>query len=44
MWGKKGLCNIGQKRNEKKERKKHIFTCMSANEAMAVAGLARLEG
>ncbi len=41
--GKRGLCNTGQKRNEKKEEK-HIFTYMPANEAMAVAGLARLEG
>ena len=40
--GKRGLCNTGQKRNEKKE--KHIFTYMPANEAMAAAGLARLEG
>ena len=44
MWGKEGLCNIGQKRNEKKETKKHIFTYMPANEAMVAAGLARLEG
>ncbi len=43
MWGKEGLCNIGQKRNEKK-KKKHIFTCVPVNEAMAAAGLARLEG
>ena len=42
MWGKEGLCNIGQKRNEKKKkRKKHIFTCVPA---MAAAGLARFEG
>ncbi len=38
----KSLCNIGQKRSEKK-RKKHNFTYVPANEAMA-AGLARLEG
>ncbi len=43
MWGKEGLCNIGQKRNKKK-RKKHNFTCMPANEAMVVEGLVRLEG
>ncbi len=36
--GIKSLCNIGQK------RKKHIFTCVPANEAMVAAGLARLEG
>ncbi len=29
---------------KKKKRKKHIFTCVPANEAMAAAGLARLEG
>ena len=40
--GKRGLCNTGQKRNEKKE--KHIFTYMPPNEATAAAGLARLEG
>src|SRR6266702_4710672 len=28
--GKRGLCN-GQKRNEKKKKKKHNFTCMPAN-------------
>ena len=44
MCGKEGLCNIGQKRNEKKEKKEFIFTCMPANEAMAAAGLTRLEG
>ena len=27
----------------KKRKKKHIFTCMPTNEAMVVAGLARLE-
>ena len=41
--GKRGLCNTGQKRNRKK-KKKLIFTYMPANEAMAVAGLAGLEG
>ncbi len=30
MWGKEGLCNIGQKRNEKK-KKKLIFTCVPMN-------------
>src|SRR6266702_7510955 len=42
----KSLCNIGQKRNEKKRKEKtyHIFTCVPANEAMAAAGLARFEG
>ena len=39
----KSLCNIGQKRSEKK-RKKRNFTYVPANEAMAAAGLARLEG
>src|SRR6266702_4754374 len=43
--GVKSLCNIDQKRNEKKKkRNKHIITCMPTNEAMVVAGLARLEG
>jgi len=41
--GKRGLCNTDQKRNEKEE-KKHNFTCMPVNEAMAVAGLAGLRG
>ena len=40
--GKRGLCNTGQKRNEKKE--KHIFTYMPANEAMAAAGVGAREG
>ncbi len=31
-------------KKRKKEKKKHIFTCVPTNEAMAVAGLARLEG
>src|SRR6266702_4747663 len=31
MWGKEGLCNIGQKRNEKKRKKKLIFTCVPGN-------------
>ena len=35
--GKRGLCNTGQKRNEKKkEKKKHNFTCMPMNKALAV--------
>jgi len=29
---------------KRKEKKKHIFTCMPVNEAMAAVGLARLEG
>jgi len=41
--GKRGLCNTGQKRN-KKRRKKHIFTYVPVNKAMAAARLARLEG
>jgi len=32
------------RKETKKEEKKHIFTCVPTNEAMAVAGLARLEG
>ncbi len=40
--GKRGLCNTGQKRKEKKE--KHIFTYMPMNEATVAVGLARLEG
>ncbi len=40
--GKRGLCNTGQKRNEKEE--KHIFTYMPVNEAIVAVGLARLEG
>src|SRR6266702_6400962 len=34
----------GQRRNEKKKRNKHNFTCMPINGAMVVAGLARIEG
>ncbi len=41
--GKRGLCNTGQKRNEKEE-KKHNFPYMPANEAMVTARLVRLEG
>ncbi len=41
MWGKEGLCNIGQKRNKKKKQKKHIFICVPA---MVAAGLARFKG
>jgi len=32
------------RKETKKEEKKHIFTCVPTNEAIAVAGLARLEG
>ena len=32
------------RKGTKKRKKKHIFTCVPANEAMAAAGLARLEG
>src|SRR6266704_1862605 len=39
---KRGLYNTGKKRNEKR-RKKNI-SYVPANEAMAAAGLARLEG
>src|SRR6266568_1016915 len=35
--GKRGLCNTGQKRNEKR-RKKTYLTYVPANEAMAVVG------
>ncbi len=42
--GKRGLCNTGQKRNEKRRKKKHIFTYVPTNEAMAVARVVRLEG
>ncbi len=38
MWGKESLCNIGQKRDEKKRKEKNI-TCVPVNEAMAVAGV-----
>ena len=41
--GKRGLCNTGQKRNKKK-KKKLILTYVPTNEAMAVVGLAGLEG
>ncbi len=44
MWGKEGLCNIGQKRNEKKEKKNLSLLVCLRMQAMAVAGLARLEG
>src|SRR6266702_3526235 len=44
MWGKEGLCNIGQKRNEKNEKKNlSLLVCLQM-QAMAAAGLARLEG
>ncbi len=43
MWGKEGLCNIGQKRNEKKEKNLSLLVC-SRMQAMAAAGLVRLEG
>src|SRR6266571_763284 len=43
MWGKEGSATLVRKET-KKRKKKHIFTCVPANEAMAVAGLARLEG
>ena len=33
-----------RKGTKKKKRKKHIFTCVSMNDAMVVAGLVRLEG
>src|SRR6266702_1078668 len=36
--------DIGQKRNEKKKKKKHIFTCVNANEAMGGEGIERIEG
>ncbi len=38
MWGKESLCNVGQKRDEKKRKEKNI-TCVPANEAMTVAGV-----
>ncbi len=38
MWGKESLCNIGQKRDKKKERKKNI-TYVPVNGAMAVVGV-----
>ena len=44
MWGKEGLCNIGQKRNEKKEEKNLSLLACPRMQAMAAAGLARLEG
>ncbi len=40
--GKRGLCNTGQKRNKK--RRKTYLTYVPTNEAMAVVGLARLDG
>ncbi len=43
MWGKEGLCNIGQKRNEKEEKNLSLLVCLQM-QAMAVAGLVRLEG
>ncbi len=39
--GKRGLCNTGQKRNEKKKKK--ILVCLRM-QAMAAGGLGRLEG
>ena len=35
MWGKESLCNIGQKRDERKKEKKNI-TCVPTNGAMVV--------
>ena len=43
--GIKSLCNIGQKRNEKKRKEKNISLLVcSRMQAMAAAGLVRLEG
>src|SRR6266702_7836700 len=42
MWGKEVSATLGRKETKKEE--KHIFTYMPTNEAMAAAGLARLEG
>ncbi len=44
MWGKEGLCNIGQKRNEKEEKKNISLLVCLRMQAMAAAGLARLQG
>ncbi len=33
-----------RKEMKKRNEKKHLFTCMPVNEAMAAVGLARLEG
>ncbi len=43
--GKRGLCNTGQKRNEKKKKKKNItlLACLRM-QAMVAGGLGRLEG
>ncbi len=43
MWGKEGLCNIGQKRNKKKKKKNLSLLACLQMQAMAVAGLVRLE-
>ncbi len=43
MWGKEVSATLVRKET-KKRRKKHIFTYVPANEAMAAARLARLEG
>ena len=41
--GIKSLCNIGQKRNEKKEKNISLLACLRM-QAMAAGGLGRLEG
>jgi len=43
MWGKEVSATLIRKET-KKEEKKHNFTCVPANEAMAVAGLVGLRG
>jgi len=42
--GEKRSLQHWSEKKRKKEEKKHIFTYVPANEAMAAAGLARLEG
>ncbi len=37
MWGKESLCNIGQKRDKKKEKKN--ITCIPVNGAMVAVGV-----
>ncbi len=43
MWGKEVSATLVRK-EMKKEEKKHIFTYMPTNEAMAAARVVRLEG
>jgi len=44
MWGKEIFATLVRKEMKKEEKNIYIFTYMPTNEAMAVVGLAGLEG